>query len=98
MPRDEYWNGDLFAVYDYIAAEKITRQRRNHEMWIQGMYIYNAIGAFAEFLGSSFAKHRPQPKPYCKEPFPITEEATKAKKDADMEKEQQRWKDYFGIA
>ena len=43
MSRDEYWNGDIKAAFDYVEAENIRQKRRNELMWLQGMYICDAV-------------------------------------------------------
>jgi len=41
-------------------------------MWLQGMYIYQAIGALTPLINPFSKDHRA--KPYLKQPIPITEE------------------------
>ncbi len=98
MPREEYWHGDVFAVYEYLEADKLRQKHKNLEMWIQGVYVYRAIGAYAEWLGTPFwdKKHgqRPTPKPYDNDLVPLTEEDAKRleeKKEAQRLEETKRY-------
>ena len=58
----------------------MRRKRKNEELWLQGMYIYEAIIDVAPALrpmgGSS-------PTPYSKEPYPLTEEERKEREIRD---------------
>ena len=42
-------------------------------MWMQGLYVYNAICSVSPVL-HAFAKSGTNPKPYMSEPLPITKE------------------------
>jgi hypothetical protein len=50
MSRDEFWLGDVCAVLDYGMAHTIRQADINHQMWVQGLYVYRAIGAFREII------------------------------------------------
>ena len=58
-------------------------------MWLQGMYIYDAISCLAPIL-HAFAKKGTKAKPYPDEPYPINkktaEEAARKKEKAKSEK------------
>lgn len=73
MSYDMYWNGDVSAAVDYRKAEEYRIKRRNEEMWMQGLYVYNAICSVSPVL-HAFAKSGTKPQPYMSEPFPITRE------------------------
>jgi len=90
MTYDQYWHEDVMLVVDYAEAEKLRMSRRNYEMWLQGAYVYRAIGAFSGWLGTPFwdKKHgaRPTPEGYNPDLIPLTEEEAKAleeKKEAE---------------
>lgn len=65
----------------------------NQELYLQGRYIYEAIGAFAEIL-PAFPKKGAKIRPYLSEPYPLTEmelqEKQEAKQKAKMEEMKQR--------
>ena len=71
MTYEQFWEGQPSLVVFYRQADEMRRKRRNQEMWLQGRYIYNAIGSFAEIL-PAFPKKGAKVQPYIEEPFPIT--------------------------
>lgn len=81
MPSDEYWNKDPLLINGYIEAEKIKQRKRNNELWLQGVYVYQAIGALTPVLNPFSKEHRA--KPYLKQPIPLTEEE---REDIEREK------------
>lgn len=80
MSYDQYWYHDPKELLLFIKAESIRQRKRNNEMWLQGAYIYQAIGALIPVLNPFSKEHRA--KPYLKQPIPITEEER-----ADIERE-----------
>lgn len=72
MTLHEYWDEDVELFNYYYKAEQIRIKKRNHEMWVQGAYIYNAIGSLAPILNGMVKN--PKAQPYMKQPIPLTEE------------------------
>ena len=72
MTAEEYWRGEPSFINQYIKAESIRQKKINHQLWLQGAYIYHAIGNLVPVL-NAFSK-TPRANPYLKEPFPLTEE------------------------
>lgn len=68
----------------YRKAAEIAKERKNQELWLQGMYIYEAICDVSPIL-HSFAKKGTKPIPYPSEPYSLTEKE-RAKKKEDAEK------------
>lgn len=91
MTPDEYWNGDPALLKAYRKADELKRERRNEELWLQGMYIYEAIGDLAPIL-HAFAKKGAQAKPYTEQPYPVTNrlraeaEKLRIKREYDQQK------------
>lgn len=91
MTPDEYWNGDPALLKAYRKADELKRERRNEELWLQGMYIYEAIGDLAPIL-HAFAKKGAQAKPYTEHPYPVTNrlraeaEKMRIKREYDQQK------------
>jgi len=85
MTYDEYWKGDAELPKYYRKADKLRKQRVNGEMWLQGMYIYDAF-CLASPLFHDFVKGELRAKPYPSEPYPIdkesSERASKNKEEA----------------
>jgi hypothetical protein len=73
----------------YRKADELSRERRNQELWLQGMYIYEAFCDVAPVL-HAFAKKGTKPRPYSDHPYAITnrerEEAQKLHEKREREK------------
>lgn len=72
MTPEQYWDGEDYLPKAYREADAIRRKRENEHMWLQGLYIYDALLRASPAL-KPFVK-RPEPMPYMTEPFPLTEE------------------------
>ena len=72
MTYEQYWDGDPMLAKYYREAEEIRNERKNQELWLQGMYIYEALCDVAPIL-HSFAKKGTKPAPYSDTPYAITE-------------------------
>lgn len=68
---DEYWNGDYTRLKYYRQAEEYRQERDNEAAWLQGLYVYEAVGCLAPIL-HAFAKCGTKPKKYPEEPFAVT--------------------------
>jgi hypothetical protein len=77
MTSDQYWDGDPSLTKCYRQADELKRQRRNQELWLQGMYIYEALCNVAPIF-NAFAKRGTKPTPYTDRPYSIT---TKERED-----------------
>ena len=83
MTSDEYYKQDCELVIAYRKAEKMKREKENADMWLQGLYVYQAVSRVAPLL-IPFNKN-PKAEPYLKEPIPMFEEeqhTEQAKKSA----------------
>lgn len=67
----------------YREAEELRRERVNQEMWLQGMYIYDAISRLSPIL-RPFGKRGTKAKPYVEEAYPINK---RTMEDAQTKKE-----------
>lgn len=83
MTEEQYWDRDCCLVKFYREAEELRKERVNHEAWLQGMYIYDALGRISPIL-RAFAKKGTKPQPYMEEAYPITK---KTMEDAKTKKE-----------
>lgn len=85
----DYWDGDPLIAKFVREAHEIQQKERNSELWLQGVYIYNAFGVV---LGNAFRKRGEKPAEYLSAPIPITplemrEEAErKAKEEYEAKK------------
>ena len=87
MPASEYWYGDPQLLNNYVRAEEIRQRKKNNELWLQGLYIYQAIGALSPVLNPFSKKHKAER--YMSKPIPITSdelaEAEKEKYDRSVD-------------
>lgn len=85
---DEFWNGDYTQLKYRIAANRLMLEERNREMWIQGMYVYDAVmtALYNVNRGKGHA-----PKEYRQEPIRITE-MSEEEKEAEAQKTLERFK------
>ena len=72
MTYDQYWYGEPKLINLFIKAEKLKQRKRNNEMWLQGLYIYQAVGGLIHLANPFSKEHRA--KPYLKQPIPLTQE------------------------
>lgn len=72
MTPEQYWDGDCDLVKYYRKAEEMRTDRRNQELWLQGMYIYEALCDVSPVL-HAFAKKGTKPQPYPSNPYPLNE-------------------------
>lgn len=77
MTYELYWHGEPWLVKAYQEAYERQIDRMNYEKWIQGRYVYQAIGALAPILNPLSKKKKAEE--YLKEPLIITEKAKKRK-------------------
>ena len=92
MTPEQYWDGDSTLAKYYRKAHELQRKRRNEDLWLQGMYIYEALCDVSPIL-QAFAKRGTKPHPYTDRPYSITsedrEEERKLKEQRDREKAKQ---------
>lgn len=85
MTADEFWNASPFLATAYLEAHKLRQRQRNEYAWLQGLYIYNAVGAV---VSSALGGKGKKPE-YMKEPVDLgleTEQEKKAKAQREREK------------
>ena len=79
MTPEQYWEGDPALAKYYRKADAMKLERRNQELWLQGMYVYEAICDASPIL-HSFAKKGTKPHPYTDKPYPLTDKERKQDK------------------
>ncbi len=84
MTYDEFWNGDCELPIYYRKAEELKNKKKNQELWLQGLYFYEALCDVAPVL-HAFAKKGTKPIPYSKEPYALTEQEHKERKERDRQ-------------
>lgn len=85
MSEEQYWDRDSTLVVAYRKAEEFKTNRKNQEMWLQGAYIYEALGRVSPLL-HAFAKKGTKPVPYLAEPFAISEKQAEYRQEEKEKK------------
>ena len=76
MTAEQFWDGDPTLTIYYRRAEELRAERMNQELWLQGMYIYDALCDVSPIL-HSMAKKGTKPHPYPDAPYPISDKQRK---------------------
>lgn len=82
MTAEEFWEKDPFLVRDFRKALRIRNDMKNQELWLQGLYIYNA---FANVIAASFSKNGSNSH-YLDEPIDLHPEETAEKRKEEARK------------
>ena len=94
MTYDQYWEGDCTLVKYYRKAEEIRNEKRNQELWLQGMYVYEAICDVAPVL-HAFAKKGTKPTPYSIKPYPLNDKQSKREAEEKQRKLTEKGKKFM---
>ena len=95
MTYDEFWYQDVRKVEAYRKAAELRDRRRNQEMWLQGMYIYEALCDASPLFRFSMKGGTVKPEPYVKEPYPITEAEVREREEREARLKEERLKAEF---
>lgn len=96
MSYDEFWNGDVSMVKAYRKENELRDKRRNQELWLQGLYVYEAL-CDASALFRFTMKKSIKPEPYPKEPFPITAAEVRERDEREARIKEERLKAEFAL-
>lgn len=97
MSYDDFWNGDVSMVKAYRKAYELQEKRRNQELWLQGMYFYEALCDASPLFRFTMKKGTIKPEPYVKEPFPITAVEVREREEREARKKEERMKAAFAV-
>lgn len=95
MSWEQFWHGDPEMARFYRQAHEMQLKQKNFELWLQGRYVYEAIGDMAPVL-HAFAKEGSTPTPYPSEPYPITEKDVREREERERREKYERIKAYVG--
>ena len=84
MTYNEFWHEDVRLVAVYRKAAELRDKRRNQELWLQGMYIYEALCDASPLFRLSMKGGTVKPAPYVKEPYPITDAEVRERQDREQ--------------
>ena len=94
MTPEQYWDGDPTLVKYYRKSDEISRERRNQELWLQGMYVYEALCDVAPVL-HAFAKRGVKPTPYSDHPYALTSRERADEKKLREKRDREKAKRYM---
>ena len=97
MTYDEFWNQDVSMVEVYCKAAELRDKRKNQELWLQGMYIYEALCDASPLFRLTMKKGAVKPEPYAKEPYPITAAEVKEREEREARQKEERLKMEFAL-
>lgn len=97
MSYEDFWDGDVDMVKAYRTAAELRDKRRNQELWLQGMYIYEALCDASPLFRFSMKKGVVKPEPYAKEPYPITAAEVRAREEREARQKEERLKAEFAL-
>ena len=76
MTAEQFWDRDPCLTKYYRDAYELQIERKNQELWLQGLYVYEAICDVAPIL-QAMAKKGTKARPYPEQPYAITEKQRK---------------------
>lgn len=97
MSYEAFWDGDVDMVKMYREAAELRDKRRNQELWLQGMYIYEALCDASPLFRLSLKKGTVRPEPYAKEPYPITAAEIRVREEREARIKEERLKAEFAL-
>lgn len=89
MTYEQFWEQDVNLVKAYRKAWEMKQDQKNHELWLQGLYIYEAVCA-ASPIFNAFAKKGTKPHPYRDKPYDLRQEDRKKKRQSTEKKADQK--------
>ena len=95
MSYHDFWHGDVSMVVAYRQANELREKRRNQELWLQGMYFYEALCDASPLFCFSMKKGTVKPEPYAKEPYPITAAEARERQEREAREKELRLKAEF---
>ena len=73
MTYEEFWEKDCTLVKAYRQAEELRERRQDYYLWLQGYYVYAAMGALAPIF-HDFAPKGTKAEPYLEAPLSTPQE------------------------
>lgn len=90
MTWSQYWEDEPKLAIAYRNAEMIRKRRKNEELWLEGIYVAEALKATVGNMFSRGAKNQ-----YPEEPFPITADEQKERREREEKARMERMKAAF---
>lgn len=93
MSYDQFWYEDCWVANAYLKAYKIRKDQLNEQLWLQGVYIYEALCDVSPVL-HAFSKKGTRPIPFTKKPYSFDKKEEKYT-EKENEKERAKAEIYF---
>jgi hypothetical protein len=90
MSYEQFWDGEPKMAAAYRKADQLRRKRENELLWLEGMYTAEALASTVGNMFSKGNKHK-----YPAEPFPVTEDEVKERRERDQKAKMERIKAAF---
>ena len=90
MTWAQFWLEEPEMAAAYRKAEMIRKRRMNEELWLQGIYVAEALSSTVGNMFSKGQKHL-----YPAEPFPITAEEQQERREREEKARMERLKAAF---
>jgi hypothetical protein len=95
MTCDEFWYGDPNRAKYYRKAYELKKKQINEQMWLQGLYVYEAICDIAPVLVTIPSKNA-KIQEYSNEPYALTVKEQKEREQKELERRQKAMMNRFG--
>lgn len=89
MSHEQFWLSDPSLVKAYRKADEIRKRRMNEELWLNGIYMSEAL---ASTVGNMFSKEKYS---YPAEPKPITKDEIEERREREEKARMERIKARF---
>ena len=90
MTWTQFWIDEPELAIAYRKADAIRRRRKNEELWLEGIYVAEALSATVCNMFSKGQKHL-----YPTEPFPLTEDERRERREREEKARMERMKAAF---
>ena len=90
MTWSQFWIDEPELAIAYRKADAIRKRRKNEELWLEGMYMAEALRATVGNMFSKGQKHT-----YPAEPFPITADEQRERWEREEKARMERMKAAF---
>lgn len=90
MTWTQFWIDEPELAVAYRKAEAIRKRRKNEELWLEGVYVAEALSATVGNMFSKGQKHQ-----YPAEPFPLTADEQQERREREEKARMERMKAAF---
>lgn len=89
MSYDEFWYKSPYRARFYLEAQKRKIKQQDEYMWVQGMYIYEALCKVSPVL-HAFSKKGTKPLPYSEKPYLRDNDDLQSEEEKKQKEENER--------